>query len=145
MHRTARFVSATLRMAAMTVSAAEASRPDVGSSRKRMDGLATSSTPIVTRLRASGGSPPGVSTEPMIASPRSLSPSRSRVLNTASSLFCLSAPSARRKRAENRSDSRTVARGAWISVCEAGERACHHELWAGAQAGAEQHPEPLQW
>ena len=46
-----------LRTARMTMAAARASRPEVGSSMKMMLGLATSSTAIVSRLRCSTLSP----------------------------------------------------------------------------------------
>ncbi|KAJ7568417.1 hypothetical protein O6H91_01G032100 [Diphasiastrum complanatum] len=52
----------------ITIAAARASRPEVGSSMKMMEGLATSSTAIVNRLRCSVESPvtPGRPTIPSL-------------------------------------------------------------------------------
>ncbi len=50
---TVRPVSTVLRTVRMTMAAARASRPLVGSSMNTMDGLATSSTAMVSRLRCS--------------------------------------------------------------------------------------------
>lgn len=71
-------VSATFFTARMTIAAALASKPVVGSSIKIIDGLATSSTPIVSRLRCSVDRPltPGIPTKD------SLIPSSSMVLRT---------------------------------------------------------------
>ena len=52
-HTTVRPVSTVLRTVRMTMAAARASRPLVGSSINTIDGLATSSTAMVSRLRCS--------------------------------------------------------------------------------------------
>ena len=56
-HTTVRPVSTVLRTARMTMAAARASRPLVGSSMNTIEGLATSSTAMVSRLRCSTLSP----------------------------------------------------------------------------------------
>ncbi|KAL0927350.1 hypothetical protein M5K25_001512 [Dendrobium thyrsiflorum] len=77
-------ISAIFFTARMTIAADLASTPDVGSSMNKIDGLATSSTAIVSRLRCSVDKPfmPGIPTK------ASLSPSSSTVSRTASTKSC---------------------------------------------------------
>ncbi|PUZ70111.1 hypothetical protein GQ55_2G198700 [Panicum hallii var. hallii] len=60
----------------MTIAAARASKPVVGSSMKIMEGLATSSTAIVSLFRCSADSPvtPGMPTIAFLKSVSSISP-----------------------------------------------------------------------
>lgn len=71
-------VSTTFLTALITIAAALASKPEVGSSMNMMEGLATSSTAIVSRLRCSVDKPlaPGTPTR------ESLIPSSSIVSST---------------------------------------------------------------
>ncbi|KAK2973179.1 hypothetical protein RJ640_009809 [Escallonia rubra] len=77
-------VSATFLTARMTIAAALASKPVVGSSMKIMEGLATSSTAIVSRLRCSVDRPvsPGMPTK------SSFIPSSSMVSRTSLTKSC---------------------------------------------------------
>ena len=80
-------VSATFVIARMTMAAALASNPVVGSSMKIMEGFATSSTAIVSRLRCSVDKPltPGMPTR------ESLIPSSSMVSKTSLTKSCYDA------------------------------------------------------
>ncbi|KFM28431.1 Coatomer subunit beta-1 [Auxenochlorella protothecoides] len=96
--------------------AARASRPDVGSSMKTTEGLATSSTARVRRLRCSTDSPdtPG---EPTKAPRRRSSSTRVMTSSTNASRVAASTVVGRRRRALNWQASCTVACGMWMSVC----------------------------
>lgn len=77
-HTTVRPVSTIFLTALITIAAALASKPEVGSSMNMIEGLATSSTAIVSRLRCSVDKPltPGIPTK------ESLIPSSSIVSST---------------------------------------------------------------
>mmetsp|Transcript_37558 Transcript_37558/g.117658 ORF Transcript_37558/g.117658 Transcript_37558/m.117658 type:complete len:247 (-) Transcript_37558:1119-1859(-) len=95
-------------------SAAVESRPEVGSSRKRRDGSAASSTPTLTRLRCPPERPLRA-TSPMAASLTCVRPSKS-TSRTTHSFSCDAGVSAgSRSRAETQSDSVTVSVGSITS------------------------------
>lgn len=82
-HTTVLPVSAIFFTARMTIAAALASRPDVGSSINIMDGLETSSTAIVNRFRCSVDRPlaPGIPTKASLI-PSSSMTSRTSLTNS---------------------------------------------------------------
>uniref|UniRef100_A0A7C9D2K3 Uncharacterized protein n=1 Tax=Opuntia streptacantha TaxID=393608 RepID=A0A7C9D2K3_OPUST len=98
------------------MAAALASSPEVGSSMKMIDGLATSSTAIVSLFRCSVERPftPG---SPTSAPLNGVSSTSSITSSTNISLVLESISGDKRSQAEYRSDSWTVTWGEWISFC----------------------------
>uniref|UniRef100_A0A0A9GSN4 Secreted protein n=1 Tax=Arundo donax TaxID=35708 RepID=A0A0A9GSN4_ARUDO len=94
----------------ITIAAARASRPEVGSSIKMIEGLATSSTAIVSLLRCSVDRPftPG---SPTSAPLNDVSSTRSMTSSMNIFLVSKSTSEGRRSHAENKSDSYTVTCG----------------------------------
>ena len=124
----------------ITIAAALASNPDVGSSMNTIEGLATSSTAIVNLFRCSVDKPstPGRPTNPPLSGVSSTSsitsstkawkiPSSNHIVlktyKNQKTHFIFTrwvsklTSDGNRSQAENRSDSRTVKQGEWISVC----------------------------
>ena len=124
----------------ITMAAALASKPDVGSSMNTIEGLATSSTAIVNLFRCSVDKPstPGRPTNAPLSGVSSTSsitsstkackiPYSNQIVPKSHKNYKIQfiftrwiskvTSDGNRSQAENRSDSRTVKQGEWISVC----------------------------
>uniref|UniRef100_A0A0A9CPM7 Uncharacterized protein n=1 Tax=Arundo donax TaxID=35708 RepID=A0A0A9CPM7_ARUDO len=115
-HTTVLPASTRFRTVLITIAAARASSPEVGSSMKMMVGLATSSTAMVSLLRCSLERPftPACPT----SAPCNGVSSKSSITSSTNILLVIESISvANLSHAENRSDSRTVKCGEWMSDC----------------------------
>ena len=114
---TVRPVLVILRTTRMTMAAARASRLLVGSSRKRMGALDTSSTATVRILRCEGDNPPGAPGRPTRRPATGRSSSRSMTSSTKAARTSGATVPGRRSAAEKWSASATVASGECTSCC----------------------------
>ena len=114
-HTTVRPVATMFFTARITTDAARESSPDVGSSMKMIAGLATSSTPIVSRFACSVERPAPL--YPIMECAIGSISRSSMISRTNASLVLAETDRSSRKWHEKRRASITVAVGEWMSVC----------------------------